>query len=433
MQCLKAAEARPSDFAGTSLGSQPLLSPRDFGLNHDLPHSSRVHDKYVFSLSCFYSSYCQISLRYSADAYDHFSSVFSYLNCLISQANILRSFHDYSPSAHLNSAAMNLYLNSSPGMNSRVVQTESASDHHMVVANYHQNHNAYAQNAHAPSSVAMQPVTGGNAEVMHNRGGSTTLYPNHSSPRVTLPEDSPSVQKKRNPGRPRAAKTSTQVHVDSKNQVSKPRQQKNNRRQPSAPTTAEMREEENWIITKLRVKHLWDWPPIVEYMNDWNIKQGKKPSFSDAAVYGRFKRNGSKLWAKNGFGEIDPKSFMQFAHTRDRIIEQRMRETDPHAFPHSRPLPMPSSPESLTNDSMNEHSVATNDELGSIHSPPPDPDETVMIIARAALYIQRSRSVNSTDFWPYIAQEVAAIGGPRLSADNAKQIWISNFSRVAQY
>lgn len=79
---------------------------------------------------------------------------------------------------------------------------------------------------------------------------------------------------------------------------------------------AKLRDEENLKIALLRVVHLMDWPQIVKHMNHLRRSRSMPEDFTDAAVYGRFKRNGSRLMEAAGHGPIDPRQYMHMDQAR---------------------------------------------------------------------------------------------------------------------
>jgi hypothetical protein len=52
---------------------------------------------------------------------------------------------------------------------------------------------------------------------------------------------------------------------------------------------------ENYEIKRLRCDEKMSWTDIAQYMNDHRVATGKAPTFTEAAVYGRFVRNGPRI------------------------------------------------------------------------------------------------------------------------------------------
>ena len=108
--------------------------------------------------------------------------------------------------------------------------------------------------------------------------------------------------------------------------VSKPRQRRPPRQSQAATRrqrgTNRLRDEENLEIAKLRVLSLLDWPDIVKVMNNGRRSRGMEPIFTDAAVYGRFKRNGPTLFERNGLGRFDPGKYMHLKNARNWVDPQ---------------------------------------------------------------------------------------------------------------
>ncbi|KAF2837253.1 hypothetical protein M501DRAFT_937950 [Patellaria atrata CBS 101060] len=77
---------------------------------------------------------------------------------------------------------------------------------------------------------------------------------------------------------------------------------------------------ENHLIKHLRVVKRMSWNGIVRHMNHERIKAGKEPSFTEAAVYGRFVRNGPRIAAREGDTDFDPRDYM---HLRVKEKERR--------------------------------------------------------------------------------------------------------------
>jgi hypothetical protein len=66
---------------------------------------------------------------------------------------------------------------------------------------------------------------------------------------------------------------------------------------------------ENHIIKRLRCDDRYSWGAIAEILNEERIKQGGNPSWTSAAVYGRFTRNAPRIAQLQG-ETFDPKDFV---------------------------------------------------------------------------------------------------------------------------
>lgn len=72
---------------------------------------------------------------------------------------------------------------------------------------------------------------------------------------------------------------------------------------------------ENYRIMKLRTQDHLSWSDIASVMNAARTEQGLEPSYTEAAVYGRFVRNGPKVATATGEQGFDPKDWMHMKKT----------------------------------------------------------------------------------------------------------------------
>ena len=183
-----------------------------------------------------------------------------------------------------------------------------------------QNAQAYSHNtqyAHSP----LTPGSGfqvGAAQYSASRSSHGYPYDPYTQFTHRPPPSSLAVEEnKRKTGRPRAK---THPIQDSGARVHKIAHT-HKRRSSDLPASAREREAENLEIARLRVEELLEWPEIVDRMNNWRRVHGGEPSFTDAAVYGRFKRNGPGLYLKHKGKSFNPANYMHLKHHKDRMQE----------------------------------------------------------------------------------------------------------------
>lgn len=82
---------------------------------------------------------------------------------------------------------------------------------------------------------------------------------------------------------------------------------------------------ENHQILMLRIKDLLSWSDIASIMNKQRVENGEQPSFTEAAVYGRFVRNGPRVADAIGEEDFDPKDWMHIKKAGTVIGEGELR------------------------------------------------------------------------------------------------------------
>ncbi|KAL9057112.1 MAG: hypothetical protein Q9162_002546 [Coniocarpon cinnabarinum] len=111
------------------------------------------------------------------------------------------------------------------------------------------------------------------------------------------------------------ASTKSSLHSEKKSTVIKDDKYRIcKQRQAAAKTNDEI----NFLIARLRVYEGWDWSQIAKKCNDAKPTTNGAKRLTDAAVYGRFKRNGSRLFVEHGLPPFDPSLYMHVKHWHDR-------------------------------------------------------------------------------------------------------------------
>lgn len=72
---------------------------------------------------------------------------------------------------------------------------------------------------------------------------------------------------------------------------------------------------ENYEIKRMRVEESMAWADIARILNDRRIANGQTPSLTEAAVYGRFVRNGPRIAAAHG-EDFNPSDYMKLRNVK---------------------------------------------------------------------------------------------------------------------
>jgi hypothetical protein len=80
---------------------------------------------------------------------------------------------------------------------------------------------------------------------------------------------------------------------------------------------------ENYEIKRLRCEEKMSWGEIAQNMNDLRVATGKAPTFTEAAVYGRFVRNGPRIAQVTG-EEFSPKDYVNVRKPRNTGVQQSL-------------------------------------------------------------------------------------------------------------
>jgi len=72
---------------------------------------------------------------------------------------------------------------------------------------------------------------------------------------------------------------------------------------------------ENYEIKRMRVEESRSWGDIARMLNDRRIANGQTPSLTEAAVYGRFVRNGPRIAAAHG-EDFNPSDYMHLRNVK---------------------------------------------------------------------------------------------------------------------
>ena len=253
---------------------------------------------------------------------------------------------------------------------------------------------------------------------------------------VTPTEDVPTVQENRKRGRPRSLTSSTEARNNKQNNVVKAKKKVNVK-------LAQQRDDENFEIAKLRVKYLMEWPEIVDHMNAVRRENGDKESFTDAAVYGRFKRNGPALFVKRGLPRFNPAHYMHLKHQKANLqqLNASIDANDSHMF---------------IQDSTEQEQCIGDFGIQSLQSSPSDTDNgyesheteplgidkpicsihprfaSAMAVANAALHAKAIVNTEAS-FWDNVAGFASINGLPNIDTQSVKKIWRENFSEISEH
>ncbi|KAJ9656937.1 hypothetical protein H2201_008376 [Coniosporium apollinis] len=74
---------------------------------------------------------------------------------------------------------------------------------------------------------------------------------------------------------------------------------------------------ENWKIKEMRQHDHMSWAEIARALNEARIASGKTPSMTEAAVYGRFVRNGPRIAIAQGEVDFNPSDFMHLKPAKE--------------------------------------------------------------------------------------------------------------------
>lgn len=86
---------------------------------------------------------------------------------------------------------------------------------------------------------------------------------------------------------------------------------------------------ENRSILEWRVQDRMGWSEIAAQLNKRRERDGHAPSYTEAAVYGRFVRNGLRVATKIGLSDFDPKDYLYFKNKLgDRRVGRLHRKNE---------------------------------------------------------------------------------------------------------
>ena len=335
--------------------------------------------------------------------------------------------------------------------------SDANTNNQVVPTNYRHNYLAYAQNAHGPSAAApaaeMQPIKPDDTDLSQNnhRTFGSVYAADHPYARYAPAEPSSSTDYKRKSGRTRSTSDATRpvsTNNASSGRVAKSGHQRTNSRQSAGTPSAKQREMENLQIAELRVKHLWEWPQIVDFMNDQRVKNHQDPSFTDAAVYGRFKRNGPALFVKHGYGTFDPSCYMHLKHLKARM-DQDHRSGPAGTYQGNSSTPIFVSSHSNSDNADTEQSSDAEGEPDDEYVPRPsssrsgiqaktaspktrsEDDHIAKVVSQTVQGLVHSHQGPREEFWPVVAQQASSnLGGRVITPDIAKAIWVSLTSSI---
>ena len=291
--------------------------------------------------------------------------------------------------------------------------------YHMVqpyTAQQHSNQQAFNHNAHASNGSGLHSYM--------------PVDPRYDMKPSQRPMDTSSTSHtKRKVGRHSASKNG-RSKVPDNNRVSKNRQEKP---PPAAIESSKERDEENLTIAKLRVHELMEWPQIVEHMNETRIRRGQKPTFTDAAVYGRFKRNGSALFVKAGLTAFNPASYMHLKHYKARL------DPPQSSLHHSRISVAGTAPMSGTGPISGTGATSSDALFVPSRSPtrntsidnsvdadgePDDEDAGTDLTGMLHQAIARCEHLSHRpNFWQLVVEDIKRQGGPMMSLHEAHHMW----------